>query len=582
MPQPTLQRLTLNLAGDSVRDDKLEGEEYWVAPLVMMMECVANGSEGALFYPAAEIEKWAPAWNYKPIVTPDHPTGGSACTPEFLNDHKVGVVLNSQYDTKLRAEGWFNKKRTTKISPKVANALKQRRMMELSTGLYVDPVPQESTFNGEKYTAVARNYRPDHLAILPDKIGAFSIRKGAGLLQLNEASFSEITCAIDRSLQALYMDAMKEMPSLYPPYTRDVYEDHAVFSFGGKLWDVSYTKSADGEVKLKGKPSEVVIETTYVPVENEEKPPEEKKEDIGKQVDLYMNRHFSTKQKKRMAKAGQVMQDGSFPILNEEDLKVAIKAIGRAKNPAAARRHISNRAATIGLDNLLPKGWVTTRRTAMTKAELIESLIKNEQTKWEEDDRKALEAFNEDQLAKMLPDEVEKPAFSFNTQAELDAAIQKGVDGAITKNAAEVKEKAEAALKKAKPEEKPVENKEMTPEEFMARMPPQFRAIHNQAMNSYKTEIERLAGVIIANANNKFTKDQLIQMGTTDIDMLRNMAVLAQNKDDVQQNNVTTAQNFLGMGVPFQVLNAAKPSQQEQLNIPVYNLEKIRSGPNAK
>jgi hypothetical protein len=56
-------------------------------------------------------------------------------------------------------------------------------MMELSTGLYVDAELTPGDWKGEEYVAIARNLRSDHLAILPDKIGACSVADGAGLLR---------------------------------------------------------------------------------------------------------------------------------------------------------------------------------------------------------------------------------------------------------------------------------------------------------------------------------------------------------------------------------------------------------------
>lgn len=51
------------------------------------------------------------------------------------------------------------------------------------------------------------------------------------------------------------------------------------------------------------------------------------------------------------------MDDGSFPIRNEQDLRNAIRAVGRAKNPDAAKRHICQRAKALGLMDVLPEEW---------------------------------------------------------------------------------------------------------------------------------------------------------------------------------------------------------------------------------
>lgn len=55
-------------------------------------------------------------------------------------------------------------------------------------------------------------------------------------------------------------------------------------------------------------------------------------------------RDFSQGKRKKLAKSGAALPDGSFPIVNKHDLKNAEMAIGRAKNPGKARAHIRKRA----------------------------------------------------------------------------------------------------------------------------------------------------------------------------------------------------------------------------------------------
>lgn len=66
---------------------------------------------------------------------------------------------------------------------------------------------------------------------------------------------------------------------------------------------------------------------------------------------------FTAERRRKLAKKGQAMPDGSFPIEDEEDLKNAIQAIGRAKNPSAAKAHIKKRARALGKTSLLPDSW---------------------------------------------------------------------------------------------------------------------------------------------------------------------------------------------------------------------------------
>jgi hypothetical protein len=59
-------------------------------------------------------------------------------------------------------------------------------------------------------------------------------------------------------------------------------------------------------------------------------------------------RDFSEGRRKSLAKSGDAMPGGGFPIVNKSDLANAKQAIGRAKNPAAARAHINERAKALG------------------------------------------------------------------------------------------------------------------------------------------------------------------------------------------------------------------------------------------
>lgn len=61
--------------------------------------------------------------------------------------------------------------------------------------------------------------------------------------------------------------------------------------------------------------------------------------------------------RRKLAKAGAAMPDGSFPITNVGSLRDAIHAVGRAKDPEAAKRHIVKRARSLNATRFLPAGW---------------------------------------------------------------------------------------------------------------------------------------------------------------------------------------------------------------------------------
>jgi hypothetical protein len=57
---------------------------------------------------------------------------------------------------------------------------------------------------------------------------------------------------------------------------------------------------------------------------------------------------YTAAQRRKAAKKGAARPDGSFPIETPADLARAKHAVGRAKNPAAAKAHINRRAKALG------------------------------------------------------------------------------------------------------------------------------------------------------------------------------------------------------------------------------------------
>jgi hypothetical protein len=133
---------------------------------------------------------------------------------------------------------------------------------------------------------------------------------------------------------------------------------------------------------------------------------------------VIMKRDFSQEDRDRLAGTGAAMQDGSFPIQNKKDLENAIHAIGRAKDPAAAKAHIVSRARALGATDLLPDGWVSKSNPGhdgvidMTEAELKKQIDDAVATATA-DVKKQLDAANAkvtelEKAAKDVPAEIEK------------------------------------------------------------------------------------------------------------------------------------------------------------------------------
>jgi len=189
-----METLTINLTGP-IREESLQGKKYLVAPVSMIVPGVLNGSKGALFYPPDEVARNPENWNSVPLVL-GHPTVNgkpvSARSPKILEQYQLGFVFNATAEDKLRGEAWFDVQRLEQLAPAILTSLRSNTPIELSTGLFTtnEPAPADAVWNGRKYDYIARDYRPDHLAILLNERGACSLSDGCGVL-VNQQKFDE-------------------------------------------------------------------------------------------------------------------------------------------------------------------------------------------------------------------------------------------------------------------------------------------------------------------------------------------------------------------------------------------------------
>jgi len=80
--------------------------------------------------------------------------------------------------------------------------------------------------------------------------------------------------------------------------------------------------------------------------------------DIDAEVaDLALKAMYDDEERMEMAKGGMAMADGSYPIKDEEDLKNAIMAVGRASNPDEVKMHCQKRAKELGKEDMIPDSW---------------------------------------------------------------------------------------------------------------------------------------------------------------------------------------------------------------------------------
>ncbi len=73
---------------------------------------------------------------------------------------------------------------------------------------------------------------------------------------------------------------------------------------------------------------------------------------------LHFRAKYTEADRNRMAASGEAMPDGSYPIGDEEDLRKAIKAVGRGNaDHDTIRKHVIARAKALKLADLIPDNW---------------------------------------------------------------------------------------------------------------------------------------------------------------------------------------------------------------------------------
>lgn len=303
-----------------------EGVPHIIVPVIMMVEGVHAGSRGPLLHLAEDLGRFPESWNGIPI-TIQHPqqndTFVSANSPTVLAQELVGRVYNTAMaGNRLTAEVWLNVARMTEMSPEALQRIMDKQPIDVSVGVFTEEEEAPGNHNGTQYTAIARNHRPDHLAILPNEEGACNWNDGCGIrvnkksstfvnqnnnnmertkfqekkpdigqlltqafkspgseeavkaletltatginmLQINQVAFRDTMSKIQSKL-----DAMDTDTQVY--YLREVYDDGTFiyrisFRQGpDRFYRRNYVVQTDGNIEFEGEPVEVIQKVEFI------------------------------------------------------------------------------------------------------------------------------------------------------------------------------------------------------------------------------------------------------------------------------------------------------------------------------
>lgn len=166
----------------------LDGKTYAVAPCVAIVEGVLNGE----FVGANVIAASVPGWNGRPVPLRHPQVNGvyvSANDPDIYEAFVIGVVYNAIFeDDRLHVELWIDEEKCQRMGGDaldVLNRLDAGDPLEVSTGYFCETAPTKGAWNDETFVAVQSHIVPDHIAVLPDQIGACNWNDGCGAPRVN-------------------------------------------------------------------------------------------------------------------------------------------------------------------------------------------------------------------------------------------------------------------------------------------------------------------------------------------------------------------------------------------------------------
>jgi hypothetical protein len=302
--------VTANLSGNKLDIRYVNGEKFWVVPGTIAKHGVMRGSRGSIYYPDPLFNSTCDRWNKQPVIinhTFNEKGNPVSCLSEdTLDEVCVGFTDNSYYqDGDLKVEFWLSEERLYTVNRDVADKIKARKKLEVSTGLLskTKKAKDGAVFNGQSYDQVLVDYKTDHVAILTDEKGACSVEQGCGVFNSSKddeedvfkewaekklkVTFNELSHSGVRDLLHTQLRKKYSQDDDYV-WIVEVYDDYIIYSEGSQLYRLNYTQSESDVTLSDGTPQKVNRVIEYVTVNKENDMPKENKNrnDDQQQVEL--------------------------------------------------------------------------------------------------------------------------------------------------------------------------------------------------------------------------------------------------------------------------------------------------------
>ena len=190
-----------------VENKLFKNKSYLIVLTVMIVEGVLND----IYYAKGEMASSEKDWDTCPVVL-NHPSDGfTAKRVEVLEQFGLGTLFGTKFELNEQGKGvlksnvWFDEEVLKNQTPTLYKRVLNGETIEVSTGLRLNLIYADAEFNGTSFTWLSSNYVPDHLAILPDDIGACSCKDGCGL-RLNVGDTASVESAHTNTYNKEYQD----------------------------------------------------------------------------------------------------------------------------------------------------------------------------------------------------------------------------------------------------------------------------------------------------------------------------------------------------------------------------------------
>lgn len=195
----SLVNISSLVVNSDIRTEAIEGVEFTVIPSRTLPKDVVMNS---IMYPSEEVEAAISTLDMSP-VTIGHPVvnGKFAPASDPISQAAYGILgAHNRVKGKTDDGRWVVEKlipteqlQNTERGKKLAEAIKHKRPIHTSTGVYLTKEPEIGVnAMGQEYTSRAKIDRFDHDAILLNEVGAATPEQGVGLF-VNEAGEKEET-----------------------------------------------------------------------------------------------------------------------------------------------------------------------------------------------------------------------------------------------------------------------------------------------------------------------------------------------------------------------------------------------------